>query len=161
MTSLELVIGETPRGAVKRWPRPPDEAIDLSKGSTGVDATMVYRPPPHARTGITIAFPDVSQAPAPPAGAVPLPYPFDAARAGAAIPMVPGAMRGNQGGDIAGAGGVVGAGAMMSPVRLRATLNQLNAKLQGLQSGDPNQWQGVLQEYVVAASALYKVNVSR
>ena len=39
--------------------------------------------------------------------------------------------------------------------QLRGALNQLNIKLQSMTTTDPNQWQAVLQEYAVTASALY------
>lgn len=38
---------------------------------------------------------------------------------------------------------------------LKGMLSQLNGKIQGLQTGDPDEWQAALQEYAVAASALY------
>ena len=38
---------------------------------------------------------------------------------------------------------------------LKGRLSQLNGKIQGLQTGDPDEWQAALQEYAVAASALY------
>ena len=40
-------------------------------------------------------------------------------------------------------------------VQLRGALGQLNSRLQGMTSKDPNEWQKVLQDYAVAASALY------
>ena len=38
---------------------------------------------------------------------------------------------------------------------LKAMLSQLNGRLMGLRSDDPNPWQKLLQDYAVAASALY------
>jgi hypothetical protein len=39
--------------------------------------------------------------------------------------------------------------------QLRGRLATLTAKLQNLTSNDPAQWQSVLQDYAVTASALY------
>ena len=39
--------------------------------------------------------------------------------------------------------------------QIKGMLSHLNIKLQALKSNDPNEWQAVLQEYAVAASALY------
>ena len=41
-------------------------------------------------------------------------------------------------------------------MQLVSSLNHANARLQNLRTRDPNEWQKVLTEYAVLASALYR-----
>jgi hypothetical protein len=116
-----------------------------------------------ASSGITIAFPDVCKVPVPPGGVTPIPYPSIAKTATAATktktPNKTAAMKPSAFSRIQGNMAGIQQGMVSSKntevAQLKAMLNQLNTKLQGLKSNDPNEWQGVVQEYVVAASALY------
>lgn len=103
-------------------------------------------------SGVTIAFPDVCHIPAPPTGPLPIPYPSFAKTATAAqqrrkaVASTPTAVARSAGDE---------AGVMSEVGTLKAKLTQLNTRLQSLPAFDPNQWQAVLQEYAVLASALY------
>ena len=114
--------------------------------------------------GITIAFPDVCKTPLP-ATTQPLPYPT-VAKTAAAV---------QQKRKTTGVGTICVSSVAVSSVgsafktatlqtasarqseiqQLKAMLSQINAKLLALTTTDPNQWQAVIQEYAIAASALY------
>ena len=110
--------------------------------------------------GMSIVFPDVCKTPTP-GGPVPIPYPNIAKTALATQKKTaskPGAVK-SPFSTMAGGGKALGKAPASDAVKeiqeLRTMLNQLNVKLQGLPTHDPDQWQKVLQDYVVAASALY------
>jgi hypothetical protein len=129
-----------------------------------------------ASSGITLAFPDVCKIPAPPPpagpGGIPIPYPNFAQTAvksqkktaGIVMPKKAVPMQGNEAGTSKGlvSSKVVGQMKVMgNPVvigeisMLRGALTQLHNKLSTMSSADPNEWQTVLQDYAVAASALF------
>lgn len=131
-------------------------------------------PATKASSGLTIAFPDVCKAPATVAQGVPIPYPNIAKTATATkqtktkvasknVMTKASPMFRSRGGEAGTLSGVASAKLMAPPSAaiqseiqgLKGMLNQLNTKMQGLQSKDPNEWQQVLQQYTVAASALY------
>ena len=120
--------------------------------------------------GFTVAFPDVCKTPTP-AGPVPIPYPNIAQTAqakqqakkvkvggNAAALKGKSAFKKSTGNEAATRS--LGAGVMSPKARgevlsLKARMNALNVKIQGLSLDQPEQWQGVLQDYAVTASALY------
>jgi len=115
-----------------------------------------------ASGGVCIAFPDVCKIPTPPASITPIAYPNIAKTAQAAqkaskvpaaskIPAASASKATAIGGSKVDVSGEI--------AQLKSALNQLNAKLMGLQSDDPNKWQEVLSEYCVAASALYVTTI--
>lgn len=114
--------------------------------------------------GISIFFPDVCKTPAG-AGATPIPYPNIAKTASAAQKtkktastkvMTKGSTFSRSRGDAAGTlKGVASSKVQGEILGLKGMLNQLNGKLQRMTTSDPNEWQVVLQEYAVVASALY------
>jgi hypothetical protein len=134
---------------------------------------------------MTIAFPDVCHTPAPPGpagpGGVPIPYPNFAQTAvktqqqsggGAVSTKTPVTSKTpvvtKQGGSVnvqmgspnviseRGFAGITGSPAMHNEIaQLKSALSQLHSRLQSLRAGDPDEWQKVLQDYAVAASALY------
>ncbi|HEX5049629.1 MAG TPA: PAAR-like domain-containing protein [Gammaproteobacteria bacterium] len=130
-----------------------------------------------ADSGISMAFPDVCHMPSPPPGSgpgVPIPYPNIAATAQkkqASIKTqksvaVKGSSLSTSRGDEAGtmkgmmssstAGPASASFAVKSEIGLiKSNLNTLHSRLQGLPARDPNEWQALLQEYLVLASALY------
>ncbi len=116
----------------------------------------------HASSGLAVAFPDVCKVPVMPIP-MPIPYPNIAKTAQAAqkkksaTKVVAGRKSAfpRTRGDAAGAIKGVVSSKTNEMQQLKTSLSQLNTKLQGLRSTDPNEWQSVLQEYVVAASALY------
>lgn len=127
-----------------------------------------------ANSGLTLCFPDVCKVPA---LTVPVPLPFPniaktatetrqkKTKVGSKGIATKGSSRGDEAGTMKGV--------FSSPVRraarpvapsafvqgeilgLKGMLNELNNKLQGMKTNDPNEWQLVIQEYAVAASALY------
>jgi|GEM_PF-1830750 len=117
-----------------------------------------------ASSGLHIAFPDVCKTP----GStilVPIPYPNVAKTALAAqkhkktapgkkIVMKKSGISTTQGEEAGVRKGVISS-KNMETMQLKSMLNQLNTKLQGLKSNDPNEWQKVILEYVVAAGALF------
>jgi hypothetical protein len=118
-----------------------------------------------ASSGLSISFPDVCKTPAIPIP-VPIPYPNIAKSAseaqkkktkvGTKNVMMKGSAFSKSRGDAPGTmKGMVSASVQGEVNQLKGMLNQLNSKLQGLKSNDPDEWQVVVQEYVVAASALY------
>ena len=123
-------------------------------GSTGV----VHK----VNSGISIAFPDVCKTPLPPAP-VPIPYPVTATTAvksqqtklkiAGAVARVSGSHFKQSTGDESGALKDI---AKREQMQLQGSLNQANARLQNLRSRDPNEWQKMLTEYAVLASALYR-----
>ncbi len=131
-----------------------------------------------ASSGLSLCFPDVCKTPVPITGTVPLPFPNIAKTAtqsrqkqtkGGSKTTTkkgptsrfsanePGTMKGVVSGKMMqGAKPVAPSTFVQHEVQgLKGMLNQLNSKLQGLKTNDPNEWQSVLQEYTVAASALY------
>jgi hypothetical protein len=116
--------------------------------------------------GITIVFPDVCKTPI--LGVpVPIPYPNVAQSArsaqkatkvkvGVQKVVKKGSKYSRSTGDESGVNkSILSSKVMGEATQLRGMLNQLNGKLQALQSDDPNEWQKVLQDYVVAAGALF------
>jgi hypothetical protein len=112
-----------------------------------------------ATSGVSIAFPDVCKTPTP-GGGVPIPYPNIATTAvksqqskikisGAKVSVQTSVFHRS-------AGDVQGSVAKQEAMQLQSRLNQANARLQALKSADPNEWQKVLEEYAVLASALYR-----
>jgi len=91
---------------------------------------------PKSMTGMHISFPDVCKVPAPPAPFVPTPLP-----------------------DIGSSRRPAGA-APSSTIKLgqsRTKMNATHQKLQALTAGSPpQQWQGLLEENVLAAVEAYK-----
>lgn len=128
-----------------------------------------------ADSGISMAFPDVCHMPSPPPGSgpgVPIPYPNIAATAqkkqasiktqksvavkGSSLPM----SRGDEAGTMKGMMSSSGAGPASFAVKseiglIKSNLSTLHSRLQSLPARDPNEWQALLQEYLVLASALY------
>jgi hypothetical protein len=115
---------------------------------------------------ICIAFPDVCKTPTP-VGPIPIPYPNIAQTAQAKQQSnkvkVGGksvftkssnfkTSRGDQPGTIRG---VMSNKVMGETSALKARLNAVNVKLQGLSPQQPRLWQAALEEYAVTASALY------
>ena len=130
-----------------------------------------------ANSGVSIGFPDVCKTPAP-QGGVPIPYPNIATtalksqqKAGSAsyAPVAQKTVAQKtvlQG--VAAGGKLYSFGSFPSvnvegkdvarheAIQLQNRLNQANAKLQALKTSDPNEWQKVLVDYAVLASALYR-----
>lgn len=124
-------------------------------------------------SNLSITFPDVCKNPAPPAGSTttPLPYPNIAKSAiakaqqktnpGVKQPVAASAFSATQGNQAGTLKGMVAVGGRPNVIvsgeiqGLKGLLGTLNVKLQNMTSKDPNEWQIVLQEYAVAASALY------
>lgn len=109
-----------------------------------------------ASSGVSLAFPDVCKMPLPTASVTPIAYPNIAKTAQAAqkaskVPASGASKATAMGGSKADVSGKI--------AQLKSALNQLNAKLMGLQSDDPNKWQEVLSDYCVAASALYVTTI--
>jgi hypothetical protein len=111
--------------------------------------------------GITLAFPDVCKT-VTSGSPVPIPYPSFAKAAaqkqqksvGKTV-VTRGTMlqrtHGNEAASHQGPVGVKSAEAL----QLKSMMNQLNGKVQGMPAKDPAQWQAVLTDYLVMASALY------
>lgn len=131
-----------------------------------------------ASGGLSIAFPDVCKVPAPIMGATPIPYPNIAKTAQAAqkktqtadkkIATKKGGYTRSQGDAFGTMKGIVSPKNMgrlqvkqasnkikVEATQLKGMLGQLNSKLMTMNSSDPNEWQKVVQDYVVAAAALY------
>jgi hypothetical protein len=135
-----------------------------------------------ASNGTSIVFPDVCKTPAPPGGVVPIPYPNTATtalksqqkRAGGIAVKVPSGVQatgyepGTVGGSVSQKSSVEFVNysfdvkiegknvARQEEMQLHNSLHQANARLQALRTRDPNEWQKVLTEYAVLASALYR-----
>jgi hypothetical protein len=134
---------------------------------------MVVTATTKPQNGVSLVFPDVCHIPAPPPGGslgVPVPYPNIATIAaqkqkqkqkvtGYKPTTVYKGFHGNEPGTLKEAtsfGAVkLGLKQLAEVGQLKSTLNTLNVKLQGLPVTSPTEWQGVLQEYLVIASALY------
>jgi len=119
--------------------------------------------------GFAVAFPDVCKTPTPP-GPIPIPYPNIAKTA-----QEKQSKQVKVGGKVAGlrnkssfkkstgneaatrsfGAGVISAKAQSEVTTLKARLNSLNVKMQGLSPNQPERWQSTLQDYAVTASALY------
>jgi hypothetical protein len=126
-----------------------------------------------ADSGISMAFPDVCVTPTSPAGpgGVPIPYPNIAATAqkklaamktqktvaatGSSSYLSRGDAAGTMKGMASGASAATSFAVKSEIGLIRSNLSALNARLQALPAGDPNEWQALLQEYLVLASALY------
>ena len=117
-------------------------------------------------TGVYLAFPDVCKHPV--LGIpTPIPYPNIAKTAQAAqtakktkparkaTTMTKTGTSRTQGDEPGTMKGIVSPNLNGEISQLKGLLGQLNSKLQAMQSNDPNQWQKVLQDYAVAAGALY------
>jgi hypothetical protein len=106
-----------------------------------------------ATTSTTLAFPDVCHTPGVPGGMVPIPYPSMATTAvSSQRRKVFGVSVGAVAAKTASSTGV----AQREMQQLQARLNLSNARLQALRTSDANEWQKVLEEYLVLASALYR-----
>jgi hypothetical protein len=125
----------------------------------------------HQASGsVSIAFPSVCFTPESPSALVPIPYPNLATRARAVQQKMaigrkqPVVVSGTAGAMRPATALTVHAGPNRSKAatsralevqQIKGELNRLNMKLQLLMTSDPNQWQGTLQAYAVAAGALY------
>lgn len=126
--------------------------------------------------GVCIAFPDVCKTPSMPGGAIPIPYPSHATIAVArqqkkktATTMQSGTMLKTEAHASPGvSSGIVSSGkravtkAFMSKAvataeaaRLMSDLSALHNQLQNLPATNPGEWQAVLEQYLVTASALF------
>jgi X-X-X-Leu-X-X-Gly heptad repeat protein len=127
-----------------------------------------------ASSAVTVSIPSACRTPAPPGGLVPIPFPNFATTAvksqreassgtqqktpvGAPAPLGTPAPASIRPGEISIKLGssslrVARSGEIL---QLHNGLNQLNSKLQSLATDDPDEWQRVVQDYVVMASALY------
>src|SRR6059036_297451 len=99
---------------------------------------------------LTIAFPDVCVCPAPPGGAVPIPYPSIAKTAVAQQTQVA------QKVPVAPSPGASAAGTQTEIQQLRGRLSSVHQQMLGLHGSRPEQWQALLKDYAVTASALYR-----
>jgi Domain of unknown function (DUF4150) len=113
-----------------------------------------------ASNGISVVFPDVCKTPTP-AGPIPIPYPNTATTALRSQQKLP--LTGQKSittssvpKTVVNESGTLKGVAAMEQMQLQGRLNQLNARLQSLRTRDPNEWQKVLTEYAVLASALYR-----
>jgi hypothetical protein len=109
--------------------------------------------------GISIAFPDVCKTPIP-VGVTPLPYPTLAKTANAVQQKRRTTGVGLKGVSSFKVSGLTSAAQSASArqseiLQLKAMMNQINTKMLAMTTIDPIQWQAVIQEYVVATSALY------
>lgn len=128
--------------------------------------------PTQASSGLTISFPNVCKLPSSPAPFVPIPYPSFAKTAvknqkktGMTLKKAPVTLsKGSEPGTLKsvvsstnkGPVPVVGAPAVSGEISMiRGALAQLHNKLSSMSSSDPNEWQKVLQDYAVTASALF------
>lgn len=103
--------------------------------------------------GVTIAFPDVCKTPTP-AGGIPIPYP-SMAKTACEVQTKQTAVKKTD---------MVSSAATQRTqnteiTQIKGLLNRLNAKLQMMESDDPNLWQETVKEYVVGVSALYVTKV--
>lgn len=120
-----------------------------------------------ASAGVQLAFPEVCRVPAPAAGLTPLPYPAVAKTANAAqktavkSTTVSGPVTSSHtrvSGDEAGVAKAMASSKLMADseiAALKSAMNALHNQIQSLKSSDPNKWQDLLKEYLLAASALY------
>jgi len=136
-----------------------------------------------ADSGMSIAFPDVCKIPAPPPpagpGGIPIPYPNFARTAqktqqkkttgsvtttgsvkptGGFKPMSgnePGTLKNTMTTTSLGGSSIVSGARYAEIGQLKGVLSGLNTKLLALSTSDANEWQKVIQEIAVAASALY------
>ena len=114
-----------------------------------------------ASNGTSIVFPDVCKTP-PVTGPVPIPYPNTATTAIKSQQKVKIAgtstsvRKSNFALSTGDAGGISKEISTREQMQLQASLSQVNARLQSLRTRDPNEWQKVLTEYAVLASALYR-----
>jgi hypothetical protein len=115
--------------------------------------------------GFTVAFPDVCKTPAAP-GPIPIPYPNIAQTAKAKQSATKVKLQGkavtqkstfsrSAGDEAGGIGGFKSSKVQGEVMALKARLNALNVKLQGLSPQRPQLWQAALEDYAVTASALY------
>ncbi len=118
--------------------------------------------------GLSMAFPDVCKTPAP-VGPIPIPYPNVAKTALADqakgskkvknignLPTTKAAKYSMSRGDEAGVTkGMISSAARGEIGQLKSILNRLNTNLLKLRTHDPDEWQRLLQDYLVAAAALY------
>ena len=129
-----------------------------------------------ADSNVSMNFPDVCKTPGSSGGiGNPLPYPSVAKTAiektqQKTTPSVKQTVRssahysgtlGDQPGTLKGVVSSTSLGSRSSGTKtaevqaLKGMLGQLNTKLQNMTSSDPNEWQALLQDYSVTASALY------
>ena len=126
-----------------------------------------------ASSGIAIAFPDVCKTPTP---GIPLPIPYPAIAKTATesrktatkvtknVTMSKSTRYNRSSGDEAGSQkGLISSRNMARAEykQLQGVLVQLNTKIQNMDSDDPNAWQKLVQDYVVAAGALYATRQSK
>jgi len=119
-----------------------------------------------ASGGIRTVFPDVCRTPAAPSP-VPLPYPNIATTANAIQQKKKATGTGAIGVPTVGGSGVTSLASAMTMgtaatfarqaeiQQLKGLLGQINTKLLTLSTSDPNQWQSLIEEYLLAAGALY------
>ena len=122
-----------------------------------------------ASGGISIVFPSVCRTPVPATDISPIPYPNIAKTALETQKKIKStvtktftkqsSMRRVSGAEAGSLKGVV-SNKNMEVTQIKSMLNQINTKIQNFKSEDPNEWQKVVQEYVVAVSALYVTNNS-
>ena len=119
-------------------------------------------------SGVSMAFPDVCKAPSP-AGPTPIPYPNvaktalkDQAKGSKKVkgtgnlPTTKSAKYSmSQGTETGVTKGTISSAARGEINQLKAILNRLNTNLLKLRSHNPDEWQRLLQDYLVAAGALY------
>jgi hypothetical protein len=145
-------------------------SINVSKLGVGIKSS----------TGVSIAFPDVCKVPAPPGPlGMPAPYPPYAKTATTAQAKTAGSQKvittgykqvsvggrlsmsqGDEAGTLKGMASARAAAKAAETQQIKVAMNGLNARLQAMSSTDPNQWQAVLYEYSVLASALYVTMIS-
>ena len=110
-----------------------------------------------ASSGITVCFPDVCKTPAGGPAFMPIPYPNIAKTASKHQQKVAGTSRASvassKGSSVSMSENK--AAVLAESALLRGTLAQLHNRLSSMSSKDPNEWQKVLQDYAVAASALF------
>lgn len=118
--------------------------------------------------GICLAFPDVCKMPGPPGPFVPVPYPNIAKTAQEAqvsktkfsqkqVAVKASQVGRTQGGE---AGTMKGLVSMKNKAKaeigqIKSLLTKHHSKLMAMESDNPDEWQQVLGEYLVAAGALY------
>ena len=119
-------------------------------------------------SGVSMAFPDVCKTPSP-AGPTPIPYPNVAktalkdqakgskkVKSTGNLPTTKSAKYSmSQGTETGVTKGTISSAARGEINQLKAILNRLNTNLLKLRSHNPDEWQRLLQDYLVAAGALY------
>jgi hypothetical protein len=111
-------------------------------------------------SGIVVSFPDVCSVPSVPGGAVPIPYPNTAASTdvapGRRVVTAPKRVATKARTSYSKSSGDE-AGRQRSIATLRSRMGQLHQEIRVLPADRPERWQAKLQEYLVTASELYRV----